>query len=98
MSKQPRNTVWPAPEHTLAKIAILRAYLQAWFTILGTTVPKDMLYKILNKMRDRHGIESIVIGGKVVTSLPIHIQWADADKIKFRDRLASPVTGLFGQE
>jgi three-Cys-motif partner protein len=54
--------------------------------------------KILNKMRDRHGIESIVIGGKVVTSLPSHIQWADADRIKFRDRLAPPVTGLFGQE
>ena len=44
MSKQPRDTVWSALEHTLAKIAILRAYLQAWFMILGTTVPKDMLY------------------------------------------------------
>lgn len=44
MSAPPRDTLWSAPEHTLAKIAILRAYLQAWFTILGTTVPKDMLY------------------------------------------------------
>lgn len=44
MSAPPRDTLWPAEEHTLAKIAILRAYLQAWFTILGTTVPKDMLY------------------------------------------------------
>ena len=44
MSAPPRDTLWSAPEHTLAKIAILRAYLQAWFTILGTTVRKDMLY------------------------------------------------------
>ena len=44
MSKPPEGVIWEAPEHTLAKIAILRAYLQAWFTILGKTVPRDMLY------------------------------------------------------
>ncbi len=44
MSKHPAGIEWPAPGHTLAKIAILRAYLQAWFKILGTAVPRDLLY------------------------------------------------------
>lgn len=44
MSAPPKAAIWDAPEHTLAKIAILRAYLQAWFKILGNKVPRDMLY------------------------------------------------------
>src|ERR1044071_682161 len=28
-------TIWPAEPHTLAKIVILRSYLNAWFRILG---------------------------------------------------------------
>ena len=28
-------TIWNAPPHTIAKIKILRAYLVAWFQILG---------------------------------------------------------------
>lgn len=44
MSKPPKGPIWPAREHTLAKIAILDAYLNAWFAILGRTVKSDMLY------------------------------------------------------
>ena len=29
------NTVWKAPQHTIAKIELLKAYLHAWFSILG---------------------------------------------------------------
>lgn len=32
-----KDTVWPATAHTLAKIEILKNYLNAWFRILGTT-------------------------------------------------------------
>ena len=31
----PKTTIWPAEPHTLAKHAILRRYLQAWFPILS---------------------------------------------------------------
>ncbi len=44
MSKPPKEPIWPAREHTLAKIAILDAYLNAWFAILGRSVKSDMLY------------------------------------------------------
>jgi len=30
------DTIWPAPAHTLAKHAVLREYLNAWFPILST--------------------------------------------------------------
>ena len=33
-------TIWPCEKHTLAKHAILRRYLEAWFPILGKTWPK----------------------------------------------------------
>ncbi len=33
----PKETVWTAEPHTLAKHAILREYLKAWFIILGAT-------------------------------------------------------------
>lgn len=33
------GTIWPADPHTLAKIAILKGYLKAYFPILGTTKP-----------------------------------------------------------
>lgn len=33
----PQDTVWPADDHTIAKHAILRGYLDAWFGILGST-------------------------------------------------------------
>lgn len=37
--------VWPADPHTIAKIAILRGYLNAWFRILGMTCrDKTILY------------------------------------------------------
>ena len=38
-----QQTVWPAEAHTLAKIEILKRYLEAWFHILGTTRKKDTL-------------------------------------------------------
>jgi hypothetical protein len=34
MSKK-LSTIWPAEPHTIAKIVILRSYLNAWFRILG---------------------------------------------------------------
>src|SRR5260221_10227736 len=33
----PKSTIWPAEAHTLAKHAILRAYLHAWFPILTSS-------------------------------------------------------------
>lgn len=42
MSKRlPR--VWPAEPHTIAKIAILKGYLKAWFRILGSTRRKEVI-------------------------------------------------------
>src|SRR5215213_2140217 len=43
----PKNlpTIWNAPPHTIAKIEILRAYLVAWFQILGRSRHgQDLLY------------------------------------------------------
>jgi hypothetical protein len=38
-------TVWTAPPHTIAKIEMLRAYLVAWFQILGRSRRgEDLLY------------------------------------------------------
>ena len=31
----PKNSIWKAEPHTLAKHAVLRNYLEAWFPILG---------------------------------------------------------------
>lgn len=42
-----RKTIWHAEPHTIAKIAMLRAYLFQWFTILGTSPSfrgKDLWY------------------------------------------------------
>lgn len=40
-----QETVWPAKQHTIAKIAILKAYLDAWFPILGHSKPgQPILY------------------------------------------------------
>ncbi len=37
--------VWEAPQHTLAKIEILRSYLHVWFSILGSTFNgRDLWY------------------------------------------------------
>jgi three-Cys-motif partner protein len=41
-----QTTVWEASAHTLAKIAILKNYLQAWFRILGTTRKGETLLVI----------------------------------------------------
>src|SRR5688572_18293414 len=39
------DTVWEAEPHTLAKIAILKAYLKAWLAILGQRKPgQPVLY------------------------------------------------------
>jgi len=39
------DTIWKAEPHTIAKITILEAYLQAWFQIMGRTmVGADILY------------------------------------------------------
>jgi three-Cys-motif partner protein len=44
MSKK-QDTVWEAQPHTLAKVAILRSYLEKWFAILGRTfAAKDLWY------------------------------------------------------
>ena len=38
-------TIWEAPPHTIAKIEMLRAYLIAWFQILGRSRPgQELLY------------------------------------------------------
>lgn len=37
------STLWPADPHTIAKIAILKGYLQAWFRILGKTQPRQII-------------------------------------------------------
>lgn len=38
-------TIWTAPPHTIAKIEMLRAYLVAWFQILGRSRPgQELLY------------------------------------------------------
>ncbi len=44
-SKKPRS-LWSAPPHTLAKLAILRNYLNAYFAILGRTTnhTREILY------------------------------------------------------
>lgn len=45
MRQRKQSALWPAAPHTIAKIAILRAYLHAWFQIMGRTmVGKDLLY------------------------------------------------------
>jgi three-Cys-motif partner protein len=39
------DTIWKAEPHTIAKIAILEAYLQAWFQIMGRSMAgSDILY------------------------------------------------------
>lgn len=43
MSKR-TPTIWPADAHTLAKIEILRGYLDAWVPILGKAIPKPLIY------------------------------------------------------
>lgn len=45
MSKK-QDTVWSARPHTLAKIAILRSYLEKWFSILGSTFPGKNLWYV----------------------------------------------------
>jgi three-Cys-motif partner protein len=40
--KQP--TIWEADAHTIAKIEILKGYLNAWVPILGKTIPKSLIY------------------------------------------------------
>ena len=40
----PDDTLWEAPPHTLAKHAILRAYLQAWFPILASWNQRIIYY------------------------------------------------------
>jgi three-Cys-motif partner protein len=40
----PRTTIWPAEPHTLAKHAILRGYLEAWFPILGSHQKRIVYY------------------------------------------------------
>lgn len=37
-------TIWPADPHTLAKIAILKGYLDAWVPILGKTFKQPLIY------------------------------------------------------
>lgn len=44
MSKKPSEP-WDAPPHTIAKIEILKGYLNAWLRILASTSPgKTILY------------------------------------------------------
>ncbi len=45
MPASPKEVLWEAHPHTLAKIQILRAYLHAWFQIMGRSQNgKDILY------------------------------------------------------
>lgn len=46
MSAKMKNVLWPAPPHTLAKIAILQTYLSRWFEILGRSKSRQDLWYI----------------------------------------------------
>lgn len=44
MSAKINSILWEAPQHTLAKISILRAYLSRWFEILGRSKTRQSLW------------------------------------------------------
>ena len=44
MSTKIKSVLWEAPPHTLAKIAILQAYLSRWFEILGSKFQSNLWY------------------------------------------------------
>lgn len=44
MSTKIKSVLWKAPPHTLAKIAILQAYLSRWFEILGSKFQSNLWY------------------------------------------------------
>lgn len=45
MSAKQTNVIWPAEPHTVAKVEVLKAYLVAYFQILGTSKPgQSLLY------------------------------------------------------
>jgi len=45
MPSKKHPTVWEAEPHTIAKVTILKAYLTAWFQIMGRKMPgKDLIY------------------------------------------------------
>ena len=44
MSTKIKTVLWEAPPHTLAKIAILQAYLSRWFEILGSKFQSNLWY------------------------------------------------------
>lgn len=46
MSAKIKSVLWEAPPHTLAKIAILQAYLSRWFEILGSKKYRQNLWYI----------------------------------------------------
>ena len=46
MSTKIKSVLWEAPPHTLAKIAILQAYLSRWFEIFGRARPRQTLWYI----------------------------------------------------
>ena len=46
MSAKIKDILWAAPQHTLAKISILQAYLARWFEILGRSKSRQNLWYI----------------------------------------------------
>ena len=44
MSSKKPTSVWKASPHTIAKIAILEDYLKKWFSVMGQTVRKPLVY------------------------------------------------------
>jgi len=43
MPPKKHPTIWPAAPHTIAKIEILKGYLQAWLAIMGLGVRRQHL-------------------------------------------------------
>lgn len=46
MSAKIKSVLWDAPQHTLAKISILQAYLSRWFVIFGRSKSRQNLWYI----------------------------------------------------
>ena len=82
----PQETRWPIDEHTKAKHAILRAYLAAWFPILGSRYPRVVYV-------DGFCGPGRYTGGELGSPL-IALEVATG----FRDRLPAKVLFLFTDE
>jgi three-Cys-motif partner protein len=92
------STVWPAEPHTIAKIAILEGYLQAWFPIFGRVKGRfDLLYidgfagpgKYTNHSTGspvaalRSASKALAASGAAWTAGAIHCAFIESDRARF---------------